>query len=318
MIVTHPGSHEILVVDSEIWSDLSRKPGDWRSRRVFEGTRDEIQRLVLKRQDRQLVLTKNGREFWIETPLVDRADKAMVDDLLESVVSMSVVAFADEWPEEVVDLGLDPPLGVVEAETTDGAASLRLEWGGPVSGSDSDYYARSAGQVFSTEADLAPYLEAEIDAWRSLELTSLETFQIDGMELIQADRDALDLRRDGAKWQRNDDEISFTTVSDLLYAVAGARAGSLVPEGAADLASSDPVLEIRLEAQDGQQTMTFLDVLEAGVRVVVSDRDVVLLLGQDEFTEILAKVEQVRGAESVKTQPGEQLPSSPSDLSSDQ
>ena len=50
----------------------------------------------------------------------------------------------------------------------------------------------------------------------------------------------------------------------------------------------------------------------------MSERDVVLLVGHDEFTEILAKVDAVRAAAIIKTAADEQLQNGTSELNSDQ
>jgi hypothetical protein len=110
-------------------------------------------------------------------------------------------------------------------------------------------------------------------------------------------------------------------VSDLLYAITGARAAALLADSKEELPqleSSRPALEMVLQGGDREQTVSFLSLSEKGVPAVVSDREIVLLVGQDEFTEILAKVAQVRAAKSVKAEADEELLSGSPELSSDQ
>ena len=66
------------------------------------------------------------------------------------------------------------------------------------------------------------------------------------------------------------------------------------------------------------QTIAFHAARDWGVPVVVSDREVVLILSQDEFTEILAIVARIRAEEAIKTEVDEQLLSDDPDLTPDQ
>jgi len=321
MIVKAASGGEIVVVDNSIWPELTREPGDWRSRQVLDVGRESVERVVLEQADQRLVLARRGVEFWLETPVEDRADAEEVDSLLADLTAMRVASFADELAEPISDMGLDPPAAELELTAGVDGATLRVGWGSVVPDTESQHYARAGQQVFSTEADLQQYFDMSMAEWRSLELTSLETFEIDAVTVVQSGAEPLTLGRDGANWTRNEDKISFTAVSDLLYAITGARAAEVLAESKKDLAglpSSEAVLELFLEGEGREQTLRFLSLSDEGARAVVSDREVVLFVGKDEFTEILVKVGQVRAASSVKTDVDEQLPSGVSDLSSDQ
>jgi len=321
MIVSSASGGEIFVVDKSIWPELIREPGDWRSRQVLDVGQESVKRVVLEQADERLVLARQGADFWLEDPVVDRADAGRVGNLLTALTSMQVASFLDELPESVSNLGLDPPVGAVEVTAGNAAEALRLVWGNAVPETGSRHYAGAEGQVFATEMDLQQYFETPVAEWRSLELTSMETFQIDAVEVIQQGQDTMSLGRDGADWKRDEDKISFTSVSDLLYAITGARAAALLADSKEELPqldSSRPALEMVLQGGDREQTVSFLSLSEKGVPAVVSDREIVLLVGQDEFTEILAKVAQVRAAKSVKAEADEELLSGSPELSSDQ
>lgn len=321
MIVKVASDGEIVVVEDSIWPELTREPGDWRSRQVTDVGRESVEKVVLVQADQRLVLARRGVEFWLETPVEDRANAERVDSLLADLTAMRVTSFADELAESIFDMGLDPPAAEVELTAGMDGETLHLGWGSAVPDSESQHYARAEQQVFSTAADLQQYFDMSTAEWRSLELTSLETFEIDAVTVVQSGAETLTLGRDGANWTRNEDKISFTAVSDLLYAITGARAAEVLAESKKDLTglpSSEAALELLLNGEGREQRVSFLPLSDEGARAVVSDREVVLFVGKDEFTEILAKVGQVRAASSVKTDVIEQLPPGVSDLSSDQ
>lgn len=321
MVVCLANDGDALVVDDSLWPDLTREPGDWRSRRVFDLEPERIDRVALHRGDQGLVLSRQGPDFWLESPVVDRADAERVESFLASMSSMRVGAFADEWSVPVANLGLDPPQGTVEVTTVDDGDLLRLAWGSAAPGPESQRYASSGGQIFSTETDLQKYFEMPVAEWQSLALTSMQSFEIDGLDVEQPGQDFMGLVRDGANWMRGEDEISFTAVSELLHSITGARAEALLPESGGQEPDSSPprlILGMILKGADRQQEVSVQAIAEEQVSAVVSGREVVLLLGKDEFTEILAKVVQVRAADSVKTEVDEQLLPDSSGLSSDQ
>ena len=321
MIVTAGSDGEIVVVDNSFWVDMTRVPGGWRSREVLGFAPESIGRIALERAGQRLVLARQGPDFWLESPLVDLADAEKVRSLLAVLASMRVVSFADELPKSIIGPFLQSPVGLLEITGSEDAEVLRLEWGSEVEGPAPQHYARADDQVFSTDADLQQYFDTPIPEWRSLDLTSMESFQIDALRVVQPGQDTMRLGRDGANWTRDEDEISFTSVSDLLYAVTGARADAVLIEAKQDLlkgSRSELLLELTLQGGDREQSVSFHSLDEEGARAVVDNREVVLLLGKDEFTEILAKVDQIRAADSVKTATDEQLLSDGRDLNSDQ
>lgn len=312
---------EIVVVDNSLWTELTRKPGDWRSRQALSLEPDLIDKVVLTQTGRQIVLAKRGADFWLEEPFVDLADAERVGGLLADLASMRIDSFADELPESATDRRLDPAAAELEIAAGESGDVVHVAWGGPVPNVESQYYARVGQHFFSTRTDLQQYFDLPVTDWRSFELTSFETFQIDVVEVRQQDTETISLGRDGANWSRNEDEISFTVVSDLLYAVTEARAAT-VAAGSSDkmpeLDSSESILELLLKGGEREQIIRFSSAGEDGARAWVSDRGVVLFVGKDEFTEILDKVRQVRAASSVKEPVDEQLLSDGSTLSPDQ
>lgn len=301
MIVALSGSDEKHVVEDSIWSAVDRAPGEWRSRDVFVGKRDDIDRISLRYAEQTLLLAKRVEEFWLESPITDRADKTQVEDLLADLTGLQVSEFVDEPDESETDYGVDPPVAEVEIVTTGQADPFRLLWGNAVPEQEGHYYATADGQLFTTEADLMDALSRSAEEWRSRAITSLETYQIDWIEVSQQGQDDLRLERAGADWKRNEDAIAFTSVSDFLYAVTGADAGDM--ESPEELRSrgvklGDPMLELTLGGAEREEVVAFYEAVSDGVPVTVDNREVVLRLEAKEIDEILAKLAQVRSAQS--------------------
>ena len=321
MIIAVDGGNEIFVVENTLWPDLTREPGDWRSRKVFHGGQSDIQRVSLTRGGEEIAVTRRDKAFWIESPFVDWADSDRVDELLSQLASMQITSFVDEPGENTAELGLDPAVGELEIDLGEGSEPFRLAWGEVVGAEKNLHFAVADGQLFTTDSELQKFFDTPVEGWRSLALTSMETFQIDAMEIFEEGQDELTLTRAGADWNRGEEEISFTSVSELLYAVTGARAQEAMADSGAAISSEsspEPVLRLVLRGGEMEQTVAFYRGPDKDVLARVGNRQVGLKVGQNEFTEILDKLGQVRAANSKKTVPDEQQPADETELSSDQ
>jgi hypothetical protein len=124
-------------------------------------------------------------------------------------------------------------------------------------------------------------------------------------------RGELVLTRADTDWKRGKDTISYTPVSELLFAVTGARADRLSsPEEArAGGAVLDrPVLTLTLKGEagsGGEQTLSFYAVTAAGVPVRTAGRDALLLVPRSTVETIQQQVAAIRAAKPVKPSGGE-------------
>jgi hypothetical protein len=319
MIVAADG--EISVVDGKVWADLARAPGDWRSRRVIHRTEEQITGMTVGLGDSQIVFARRGGDFWIEQPVEDRADAKLTGDLLTEVASMRKSTFVDDQRVALAEMGLEPPIGYVELRSASDDAPSRILWGISDSAQPDQHYAMAEGQVFTTATNLQPHLERSAQQWRSLDLTSMETFEIDRLEIVQPGEAPLTLVRDGADWQRNEDRISFASVSELLYALTQQKGDRILPEVTSASLSSGTTparLKVTMEGADRRQSVSFYPSSGGGVSASVEDRRVALWMSENEFSEVVAKIAEVKAAERVKIADDEQVQSGTGGLSSDQ
>lgn len=298
------------VVSNSLWSSLSQEPGDWRSKDLYLGERDAISSVVLDTETARVNLVRRDDSFWIEEPLADRADRERVRGLIGSIVGLRVHAFVDESEASLADLGLEPPVATIEVAALGGQQSFHLDWGRPVSEDATESFARVGELVFSTSAPLAEYLLSSPDEWRSLALTTFETHQIDSVRVLDTEGE-LELRRVGADWQRNDERISFTAVSDLLYSLVEARASGVEsPDEVSDEEAgwTGPPMEIVLSDGMREQILSLGLVAEGGIAVKSSDREAILMLEAEVLDEIRRKLADVRAAEPLGGESSASIP----------
>lgn len=313
LIAGFKGEKDAYVVSNSILSEVDRDPKEWRDRTMFRGDRDAIQRIALTgAAGGPVVLVRQPSGFWIESPAADRdrADKGLVDGLLADLTGLQAERFPDS-PKPLPELGLAPPRGSVEVTLSGNPAPVRIDLGAPVTGqaapegqtSGELVYANEGGTLFEARTRLTEAVERAPSAWRAMQLSAFEVHQIESAT-VRDGGTSLDLTRAGTDWKRGNTTISFLPVSDLLFAVTGAKASRLLtPEEAqalhADLAK--PLLTFELRTKDaGSETVTLYPPQKDGVPARVSGRQTVLLLGADALADIQKKLGDVRTAKAAK------------------
>lgn len=312
------GEKEAYVVSDTIWSQLDREPGSWRDRQLFRASRDAIAQIALTGPGREkIVLVQQGGRFRIASPFADRADKSLVDDLYADLSGLTAEEFVDEPQLAPAEMGLQPPLRVVEVTFQKGEP-LRIELGALTAPASepadptappaaAGIYARVGSQLIQTRTRLPQTTEPPPPAWRARSLSAFEVHEIEAATLGKSLADAdspLRLTRAGTDWKRGAETISYLPVSDLLFALTEAQADRLLtPQEAGAL--GQPVLTVELDAkQAGKEKLTLYPARADGVPAQVSGRDVVLLLPKDKLQEIQARLGDVRGAKKLEEQAG--------------
>ena len=303
---------EPVIVSNSVFTDLAKDPGEWRAKELFPAQREDITRIQIEGGDSPIVLVKKNEEFRLEAPVADRADRDAVNALLGDLSGLQSAKFVDEPATEA-----GAWRGSIQVEAKGLAHPWRLEIGPaavvpPVispSGPGANPETRPAGRTLvradgvlaETESKTADTLARSPASWRSTRWASFEVFRVDGFDVTDA-KGALSLRRQDADWKRGTDRIAFTPVSDLLYAVTGARGDRLLSRADAIAAGAQlakPVVTVKLIAADkSEETLTLYPSLPDGTApAMASGRDgVVSMLNKTFVDDLLSKVQALRTA----------------------
>jgi Domain of unknown function (DUF4340) len=323
VMVAVGGDPDAYAVPDTILQTLERDPGEWRDKQVFHGDREAVDRVSLAGPGGAVVLARRGDTFWVESPAAerDRADRELVDTLLADLTGLRADRFVDSKPggPSLQSMGLTPPKSAIEvtAALRGEARPFRVELGGAVSAAPPastepgapppapSIYAKAGDTVFETaQSGLAAAAGRSAADWRSKALSALQVYQVDSAKVSDA-AGTIELARSGSDWRRGTTTISYTPVSDLLFAVTGAKATRLVSaDEAARLGASlaKPALTIAMKGQGsaGEETVTLYPATAAGVPARASGRDAVLLLPSDQLASIQKQVAAVRSTPPVK------------------
>lgn len=308
LIAAVPGQKGVYVVGDAILSEVDKGPGEWRDRLVFHGDRERIRSITLTGgAGGPVVLARRADGFWIERPFADRADHDLVDGLLSDLTGLTADRFLD-GSRPASALGLQPPRATVDVAFSGVTPPVRIELGTAVTGAAAPEgqpsgevgYARVGDVTFEVRTRLGESALRSPADWRALQLSAFEVHQVDSAT-VRDGGTALELTRADTDWKRGNTLISYLPVSDLLFAVIGARAERLLtPAEARGLLAGKPLLTFELRTKDaGNETLVLYPPTPSGVPARASGREVVLLLPADTLSQIQSKVKAVREAKVV-------------------
>jgi Domain of unknown function (DUF4340) len=318
------GRPEAYVISDSLLADVRKPAGDWRDRQLFHGDRDRIERLAWTAGTApRVVLAKRGDRFWLESPIVDRADRDQVEKLLTDLTGLTAETFVESPaggagaapPPPAAARGLAPPHAALEAVIAGQPQPFRVELGashpapaaspeqpGAPQSTASLTYARAGGTVFETRSGLPETLARPPADWRSPLLSGLEVHQVDAA-VVRGGTGPLALTRSGTDWKRGPVTISYLPVSDLLFAITEAKADRLLTgeeAHALGAGAAAPLLVFELKGgAAGSETLTLYPPLAGaahGVPARATGRDTVLLLPEAKLKEIQDRLAAVRSA----------------------
>ncbi|MEM7351617.1 MAG: DUF4340 domain-containing protein, partial [Acidobacteriota bacterium] len=301
------GNSDAYQVGTTIFGDLTQEPGDWRDKQLFTASRGEIDRVtllpgsLLPGGGEKVLLARRGDDFWIESPLTDRADDDAVNSLLTEITGLRIETFLDEPLLDTASLGLEPASGVIEVQLAGREAPFRFELGQAKEGSDGTFYGRESGQLFELATQLGDSLATPASAWRSKAWTSTQVFKIESARLEDAEG-VLEVSREDADWKRGEERIAYSAVSDFLYPLTEVKGEEIIDRQAAidrgyDL--ENPELTVALVTEDTSEELTLFAAQGDLAAATTEGRDAVLLLPQEKVSEIREKLGALRAAEPL-------------------
>jgi len=317
LIVGVKGERDAYVTSDAILSSLERNPGEWRDRQLLGADRESIDRVTLQGPAGTTVLARKGDGFEIESPASehDRADRDLVEGLLTDLTGLHAQTFLDDPKQTPAALGLQPPRGVVALARKSGPPA-RIEIGGPAPAAPAsppatpgappespaapNVYARVDGQTVLAQTGLAADIARTPADWRSKALSRFQVYQVESARIAD-DAGTVTVERSGTDWKRGKDTISYTPVSDLLFAVVGGKASqvlSVADAKALGIGGGKPLATVTLKGEkgSGEETVTFYPPIAKGAPVQTSGRDVLLLLPSDKLAEVQKQIAEIRKA----------------------
>lgn len=301
LVVALGGSDELVLVDAGIAADFDKPAGDWRDRQLLPVNRSEVASIRVGPDG--IVLSPRGDQFWLEAPVVDRADEDQVNALFSSLASARIDRFVDD-AEDSANMGLEPPAAALDVVLQGREQPLRLAWGHATGPEGGRFFASVDGQVVETTTDLGPQFGRSVAEWRSRTWSTIRSFDVEKVHAT-FDGGAIEVVRaeNGSDWNRGTENIGYAAVSDLLYAVTSARAVEVADVGSIAL-EGEPAVALTLTNKEGDRV--------EGLRLFrfgemwwgpAPGREALLRFDAAWVAELQGKIAAVRDAEAAVEEP---------------
>lgn len=251
-----PDRAEVWLVPAEVRGSLARTLFDLRDKTVMEFVVSAVERLELRLNGKDLVLTRQrgGSDPVWTLEGQGPADPRAVEDLLFQIHGLQALAFVDQG-FDLAKLGLDKPAEGLWL-TLEKGQKLGLAIGGQVPNQDRRHLRRLEG---------GPVMEVATDGLKRLERQPLDLVERHVLKLDRARASGLTLRREGRElvyakggegWKRFKPAPAGETKPDeqerpdfLIWDLAGLKWEKILPSGDYGLQPARTVIEVALGAE---------------------------------------------------------------------
>ncbi len=213
-------SRDVFLVSDELLKLAFRDPGDFRDRRLTDLSPDQVDRVIVRRNDGEIEFFRANSGWQITRPLHALADERKVEDFLKKVLGQRILEFV---ADDSGDLGA---YGIVEgrdeitiyAEGSERHQTLRLgtDKSGTLFG---QFTARDS--VYRLPPETTELLQISPQTLRDRRLLPLNLDIVDAIR-IRTPAKEFTLRREGDGWVVNDGESKRPASGAAVQALADA------------------------------------------------------------------------------------------------
>ncbi|MBA3883396.1 MAG: DUF4340 domain-containing protein [Chthoniobacterales bacterium] len=240
MYVRFANAKETFLVRQTVKKDVSKKPEEFRDRKLTDLTTAQVNRLLLKTGAGEVELQNNG-EFWeIIKPLRARGDGQKIGDLLAQITTAQIQQFVAEDRGDLQPYGLAEPRGSVTLFAADDQQGQTLQIGGiPEKEKDQVYVRFSARNfVYTLPKKIEEILNTTPADLRDRHLVRIDTDNLDRLTIDARDKGKTVLARKGEAWQianGNNQPGNTAEVNRLLETLKNEQVTKFVEDVASDL-----------------------------------------------------------------------------------
>jgi hypothetical protein len=242
MYVRFGNSKETYLVRQTVKNDITRKPEDFRDRKLTDVTAAQINRVVLKTPAGEMELHKQG-EFWeIVRPLRARADTQKVSDLIAQVTSARISQFVSDDRGDLQPYGLAEPRGSITVFKQDEKEGQMLQVGAASQKENEkdQVYVRFSPRsfVYTLPQKIEDILKLTPADVRDRHLVRLDTNSLDRLTIDAPGKGKTVLARKDKNWtiaSKNNLPANGAEVNRLLDAVKNEQVTKFVEDVASDL-----------------------------------------------------------------------------------
>ncbi len=240
MYVRLADSKDVLLAGQTVRTDISKKPDEFRDRKLTDLTTAQVTRAVLKSPAGEIELAKKNEHWDIVKPLQARGDDQKIGDLLAQVTNARVQEFIADDSGDLHAYGLSEPRGSITIYGADDKEGRTLQFGAVAEKIKDALYARylPRSAVYALPKKTEDILNARPNDLRDRHLVRLDTNNLDRINLEASGQPKLVLARKNQSWtiaSRDNQSANGDEVRRLIETLNDEQVTKFVADTASDL-----------------------------------------------------------------------------------
>ena len=244
MYVRFEGSDDVFLAGQSVRKDISKKPEEFRDRKLTDLTTAQVTRVVLKTPAGEMELSKKGDHWEIVKPLHARGDDQKIGDLLAQITTAQIQQFVAEDRGDLHPFGLAEPRGSITLFSADeksaGEQGQLLQIGGVPEKEKDQVYVRFAARnaVYTLPKKIEEILAATPSDLRDRHLVRIDTDILDRITIDALGKGKTVLARKAENWtiaNLNNQPANTGEVNRLLDLLKNEQVTKFVEDVASDL-----------------------------------------------------------------------------------
>ena len=233
-------SKDVFLAAQSIKNQISKKPEEFRDRKLTDTVATQVTRLSLKTAAGEMELQKQGDHWQIVKPLRARADDQKVNDLIAQITTSRIAQFVADDAGDLHPYALTEPRGTVTIFTADDKQGQILQIGGVPEKEKDQVYVRFAPRkfVYTLPNKIETILSTRPNDLRDRHLVRFDQNQLDRITIDVPGKTKTVLSRKDQNWtivNRNNRLANAAEARRLIDLLAGEQVTNFVADVASDL-----------------------------------------------------------------------------------
>ncbi|MDQ3200122.1 MAG: DUF4340 domain-containing protein [Verrucomicrobiota bacterium] len=240
MYVRFADSKDVFIAPQNVRADISKKPDDFRDRKLTDLTTAQVTRAVLKSPAGEIELAKKNEHWEIVKPLQARGDDQKIGDLLAQVTNARVQEFVGEDKGDLHAYGLSEPRGSVTIYAADDKNGRMLQIGSAAEKIKDAIYVRylPRNAIYALPKKSEELLTVRPNDLRDRHLVRLDTNNLDRIHIEAAGQPKIALARKEQNWtiaSQNNQPANHDEVRRLIDTLNDQQVSKFVADTASEL-----------------------------------------------------------------------------------
>jgi hypothetical protein len=240
MYVRLADSKDVLIASQSVRTDISKKPDDFRDRKLTGITTAQVTRAILKTPAGEIELAKKNEHWEIVKPLQARGDDQKIGDLLAQVTNARIQEFVADDGGDLHAYGLSEPRGSITIYGADDKEGRTIQIGSAAEKIKDAVYARSLPRhaVYALPKKTEEILTVRPNDLRDRHLVRIDTNNLDRINIEATGERKIVLARKNQNWtiaSRNNQPANSDEVRRLIETLNDQRVTQFVADTATEL-----------------------------------------------------------------------------------